>query len=135
MHYRSLTVFSLAGWTRRIHTGLHVSRTTQDYATLLIRSYKGLSPATVQLSRCFYSESFLRYRAPTTPLLPKQYGFGLFPVRSPLLGESFLFSLPTGTKMFQFPAFASIIQWILSLQLSGFSHSDIHGSQVICTSP
>ena len=33
--------------------------------------------------------------------------FGLFPVRSPLLGESLLLSLPAGTKMFQFPAFAS----------------------------
>ena len=33
--------------------------------------------------------------------------FGLFPVRSPLLGESLLFSLPGGTKMFQFPPFAS----------------------------
>ncbi len=33
--------------------------------------------------------------------------FGLFPVRSPLLGESRLFSLPLGTKMFQFPRFAS----------------------------
>ena len=34
-------------------------------------------------------------------------GFGLFPVRSPLLGESLLFSFPAGTKMFQFPALAS----------------------------
>ena len=34
--------------------------------------------------------------------------FGLFPVRSPLLGESLLFSLPAGTKMFQFPALASL---------------------------
>ena len=33
--------------------------------------------------------------------------FGLFPVRSPLLRESLLFSLPAGTKMFQFPALAS----------------------------
>ena len=33
---------------------------------------------------------------------------GLFPVRSPLLGESLLFSFPAGTKMFQFPALASI---------------------------
>ncbi len=33
--------------------------------------------------------------------------FRLFPVRSPLLGESLLFSLPQGTKMFQFPWFAS----------------------------
>ena len=29
--------------------------------------------------------------------------FGLFPVRSPLLRESLLFSLPRGTEMFQFP--------------------------------
>ena len=34
--------------------------------------------------------------------------FGLFPVRSPLLGESLLFSLPGGTKMFQFPPLASL---------------------------
>ena len=36
--------------------------------------------------------------------------FGLFPVRSPLLGESLLFSLPGGTKMFQFPPLASPIE-------------------------
>jgi hypothetical protein len=34
--------------------------------------------------------------------------FGLFPVRSPLLGESLLISVPAGTEMFQFPAFASL---------------------------
>ena len=34
--------------------------------------------------------------------------FGLFPGRSPLLGESLLFSSPGGTKMFQFPPFASV---------------------------
>ena len=32
--------------------------------------------------------------------------FGLFPGRSPLLVESLLFSLPGGTKMFQFPPLA-----------------------------
>ena len=36
-------------------------------------------------------------------------GLGSSPVRSPLLGESFLFSFPAGTKMFQFPALASVI--------------------------
>ena len=44
---------------------------------------------------------------PTTPTAPKRRRFGLFPFRSPLLGESLLFSFPAGTKMFQFPAFAS----------------------------
>ena len=33
--------------------------------------------------------------------------FGLFPVRSPLLGEYRLISLPPGTEMFHFPGFAS----------------------------
>ncbi len=32
---------------------------------------------------------------------------GLIRVRSPLLAESRLMSFPTGTEMFQFPAFAS----------------------------
>ena len=35
------------------------------------------------------------------------YRFGLLRVRSPLLTESQLISSPAGTKMFQFPAFAS----------------------------
>ena len=40
--------------------------------------------------------------------------FGLFPFRSPLLGESRLISIPAGTEMFHFPAWASLhlcIQW------------------------
>ena len=49
----------------------------------------------------------LRPRGPTTPKGPEPPRFGLCPVRSPLLGVSLLFSLPPGTKMFQFPGFAS----------------------------
>ena len=49
-----------------------------------------------------------RCRGPTTPRGRRHRPrFGLLPVRSPLLGESLLFSLPGGTKMFQFPPFAS----------------------------
>ena len=62
--------------------------------------------------------------------------FRLFPVRSPLLGESLLFSLPRGTKMFQFPRFASLICIrIITLQVIGLSHSEILGSQDICSYP
>ena len=50
--------------------------------------------------------STVRSYYPCRALLPAR--FGLFPVRSPLLGESLLFSLPGGTKMFQFPPFASL---------------------------
>ena len=62
--------------------------------------------------------------------------FGLLPVRSPLLGESLLFSLPGGTKMFQFPPFASRKKCAMTgLQPAGLSHSDAPGSKVTCTSP
>ena len=106
-------VFSLGGWSRRIHTGFHVPRATQDAPMLHEASRKGLSPAAARLSRLFRSPHFLQRRSPTTPVRPRPGGFGLFPVRSPLLGESRLFSLPPGTKMFQFPGFA------LTLGVSG----------------
>ena len=61
--------------------------------------------------------------------------FRLFPVRSPLLGESLLFSLPAGTKMFQFPAFASAT-YVFSYRCIGttryrFPHSEISGSKFV----
>ena len=62
--------------------------------------------------------------------------FGLFPGRSPLLGESLLFSFPAGTKMFQFPALASAQKVPMAgLQPAGLSHSETRGSKVICTYP
>ena len=63
--------------------------------------------------------------------------FGLFPVRSPLLGESFIYFL-----------FLEVLRCFSSLgspptpqagmtvlQTAGLSHSEIHGSTVICTYP
>ena len=46
--------------------------------------------------------------------------FGLFPVRSPLLGESRLLSFPPGTEMFQFPGLASACADPRALALEGF---------------
>ena len=65
--------------------------------------------------------------------------FRLFRVRSPLLSESRLFSLPPGTEMVHFPGFASRT-YVFSTRYpmfssGGFPHSDISGSQVACTSP
>ncbi len=79
-------------------------------------------------------------RAPATPAAQTLPGararrFGLFPVRSPLLGESFLLSFPAGTKMFQFPAFAPRSQRGVGIAPDGLPHSDIRGSQCICHSP
>jgi hypothetical protein len=65
--------------------------------------------------------------------------FGLFPVRSPLLGESRLLSFPRGTEMFQFPRFASATYGFsggyASITSRGFPHSGIRGSQPACGSP
>ena len=44
-------------------------------------------------------------------------------------------SLPAGTKMFQFPAFAPTNKLVHGLQPWGFPHSDISGSIPVCRSP
>ena len=44
-----------------------------------------------------------------------------------------LFSLPAGTKMFQFPALAPRFCVVAGLQPVGLSHSEIRASRVICT--
>ena len=65
--------------------------------------------------------------------------FGLFRVRSPLLTESLLFSLPGGTEMVHFPPFASTELCIHSAMAgycpAGLPHSETPGSQPVCGSP
>ena len=63
-------VFSLAGWSRRIHAGFLVSRATQDAATLNQGSCTQLSCSMAALSRAFHSPDVLRWRGPTTPHMP-----------------------------------------------------------------
>ena len=100
-------VFSLAGWSRQIHAGFLVTRATQDDTGPDSQSRTGLSPAAVQLSRCF------RYARPCRKVVlqPRRC------VATPTVwatprslattgGIISLFSLPRGTKMFQFPRFA-----------------------------
>ena len=107
-------VFSLAGWSRR-----------------------GLSPAMAELSRTFFSQS----ECYGVVLLPRicvaTHAVWALPRSLATTGGIIrLFSLPAGTKMFQFPAFASVSRiQIITLQVIGLSHSEIHGSEVICTYP
>src|SRR5918996_2559755 len=65
--------------------------------------------------------------------------FGLVRVRSPLLAESLLFSLPPGTEMVHFPGLSSPtygFSWRSSgISLSGLPHSEILGSKPVCGSP
>jgi hypothetical protein len=65
--------------------------------------------------------------------------FGLFPVRSPLLGESRLISTPRGTKMFQFPRFPpdsyAFRAGCVGMTPRALPHSDIPGSAPAGGSP
>ena len=67
-------------------------------------------PSTISMVCDSLSECQFQPVGPTTPSLQRltavtQVRFGLFRVRSPLLTESLLFSLPVGTEMFHFPTF------------------------------
>ena len=71
---------------------------------------------------------------PIVALLP--LWFGLFPVRSPLLGESFIYFLFLRVlRCFSSPRWLPRLAWMTVLQTAGLSHSEISGSKVICTCP
>ena len=113
-------IFRLNGWSRQIHTrflGPCATWETHKRATMI--SPTGVLPSTPGLSHTLrLPQWFLTLRpsgrtiqhAPTTPPAQPLPGithkrFSLLRFRSPLLPESRLFSLPTGTEMFHFPAF------------------------------
>ena len=58
----------------------------------------------------------LHRTGPTTPMC-KHTGLGYVRVRSPLLAESLLFSVPPGTEMVHFPGLSSTDLWIRSVML------------------
>jgi hypothetical protein len=112
-------VFRLARWSWRIRTGFLGPRATWDplpAAPCILST--GPTPSPVR-----YSNLFDYARAPTAPVRQNRYGKSRYPghatpagyhtwhglafvrVRSPLLTESLLSSLPAGTEMFHFPAF------------------------------
>ena len=102
-------VFSLAGWARQIRAGLLVPRVTQDTARPHLYSYTGLSPSLMQLSRCFHS-TFEYHGAVLQPrcCIATAAVWALPRSLATTGGLISLFSLPQGTKMFQFPWFASL---------------------------
>ena len=68
--------------------------------------------------------------------MPKQLRFGLFPGRSPLLGESLNCFLFLGVlRCFSSPGSPHQLVVMPVLQTGGLSHSEILGSRVICTYP
>ena len=89
-------------------------------------SCTGLSPILLAFPNHSTNPLF-QCRSPTTPQLPKQPWFGLFPVRSPLLRKSLLFSFPAPTQMFQFSALAHFTcDWSSTSRVSPFRNVRIN---------
>ena len=113
--------------------------------TLYDRLFQAVRLATGLVTLWFYTDA-----RPTTPSPPLKFqisnlksqrktGFGLFRVRSPLLAESLLFSLPPGTEMVHFPGLARtrlcIQRAVTGFYPAGFPHSEIPGSKGVSPSP
>ena len=98
----------------------------------------GRSFQIVQLINCLVTRCHQRQSGPTTPMC-KHTGLGYVRVRSPLLAESLLFSVPPGTEMVHFPGLSSptygFSRRYSGMSLSGLPHSDILGSKPVCGSP
>ena len=64
-------------------------------------------------------------------------GLGSSPFARHYSGNHCLFSLPAGTKMFQFPAFAAYahLHTLTAIQADGLSHSETRGSTATCAFP
>ncbi len=96
MRYRSILVFCLGGWSPLLPTRFHVSRGTLDTVPCMqdfdYRAFTFYGCA-------FQHDSSIPFTLDDSP--QPRFGFpirfGLFPVRSPLLGESRLITLPLGT--------------------------------------
>ena len=76
---------------------------------------------------------------PHAALQPRSKRFGLLPVRSPLLGESLLISLPGLLRWFTSPSMALQDYFIhprsACLTACGLPHSAVPGSMDMCSSP
>ena len=131
----SYLVFSLGSWSTRILTGFHVPRHTQDSASRPVRfgyeafTHSGSPSQVILLQTDFLPNSTYAV------LQPHLLWFGLFPVRSPLLGESLLISVP------------ELLRWFTSLSMTsvpyifrysdgvntGLLHSEIQGLMDMCS--
>ena len=125
-------VFSLGGWSRRIQTGFHVPRPTQD-TTIFNAPY--LYRAITVYGHAF-QHVLVRY-AKNVVVLQPQYcrnniglGWSDFARHYYRNHSCFLF-----LRLLRCFSSAGWPLSMLCLQHSGLPHSDIHGSTLMCSSP
>ena len=114
-----------------------MSRGTLDPAMLACLSCTGLSPSLAGFPKTILLSSSDQLCSPN-PMVHAPW-FGLFRVRSPLLTESHVVFSSSGyldVSVHRVPFHSLWIGlWILEVFSSRFPHSDISGSQDICSSP
>ena len=126
-------VFSLGGWSRRIHTGFHVPRATQDTTILNAPCPYGTITHIVQLSNCFRFVA-LRTLWSYNPVIAKTTTVWAVPISlATTLGITLVFSssayLDVSVQRVRPPC------GVTGLQPAGLPHSDTHGSMLMCSSP
>jgi hypothetical protein len=121
-------VFRLTRWSWQIHTRFHEPRATREHTSMETSGFRlpgshRLRPtipscSTTPTVLSLHTRTAARVKAVPQPhtrntrRLSTRAWFSLIPFRSPLLRESQLFSLPTGTEMFHFPALPSTTLYI-----------------------
>ena len=86
-------VFSLAGWSRRIRSGLHVSRLTQESAMIHKLTCTGLSPSVITFSKVFHFIYFINVAVLLPRYCRNNNGLGLSPVARRYWGNHVCFLL------------------------------------------
>ena len=114
-----------------------MSRGTLDPAQSHLLSHTGLSPSSAGFPKTVLLNSLNQFRGPN-PSMHARW-FGLFRFRSPLLTESHVVFSSSGyldVSVHRVPFHTLWIGvWMIRVLRTGFPHSDICGSRIICISP
>ena len=114
-----------------------MSRGTLDPALLTRLSLTGLSPSLAGFPKTILLNLSDQLRGPNPGM--HAFRFGLFRFRSPLLTESLVVFSSSGyldVSVHRVPLHTLWIGvWMIRVLRTGFPHSDICGSRIICISP
>ena len=130
-------VFSLGGWSRRIHTGFHVPRATQEHHWPEASSRKGLSPAAAALSKAFRSKPSVPSCGSYNPARTGIRAVWAMPRSLATTGGiTFCFLFLRLLRCFSSPRSPPYKSARMTgLRPAGLPHSDTAGSQAACASP
>ncbi len=133
-----LVVFRLGGWAPRLQTGFHVSGPTLVSAVRFRLSRTGLLPPLVGLSRPVPLDFRVTSCRSATPV-PVRTGLASFPFARRYLGNHFCFLFLRVLRCFSSPR-SPLMTYVFShgyvrITAREFPHSDICGSQDMCSLP